>query len=231
MPAQRMHRKAGRSLVAAGLLTGGLAACALAMPTGAAAEDKLTIPKVMVEGGMSVLRVHAVETSIKATDAAGAAIDLDGLREPQRGDTYRITERLTQRQVYVGKTSVRCVNVKGGTVHECAVTYSFADGTVTASGPDDFAAEVATLDITGGTGSYAGARGTGQVVYSDDATDDTLRFTVDPGQVSQVPAGGAATGGRERAPSDAVLLVGLGLVVMAGGGGMLAVTRRTRRAG
>lgn len=199
----------------------------------APAEKKATgEPKVTTSGDSSTIKVHVTQESASHTDAAGKAFTPGATRTPQTGDLYASTERLLQGGDHVGSAKVRCTQVKGVT-HNCAVTYSFAKGTVDVAGPIDFGEKMtrAQAPIVGGTGAYTGATGTVAVTFNaNNTSDDTLTFTTTEGQVGKVPGGGAATGGGiAPSASDSALLIGVGLAVVAGSATLLAVARPARR--
>jgi hypothetical protein len=93
--------------------------------------------------------------------------------------------------------------------------------------------------ITGGTGDYAGIRGTLTIrdeTDEDDPTDTlstlTLRYLLPPEttQVAAVPAGGAAPGGgAQGTDTDAVLLVGVGIAAVLGSIGLFAAAHAAGR--
>lgn len=89
--------------------------------------------------------------------------------EPHRmsvGDEIVLVNRLTTESGGRGRGSFHCAVLEaargsaGKAVSLCTVDLTLPDGHLTGSGKADFFANRLTFPITGGTGAYAGARGT-----------------------------------------------------------------------
>jgi hypothetical protein len=96
---------------------------------------------------------------------------------PSSGDAFSFDGPVVDKatKAAAGRFSGLCTILKGGRkpVVQCAVTFTLKDGTITAAGLSqddrDFDAPV-----TGGTGSYDGARGTIHVHHAKDGDEDTI---------------------------------------------------------
>jgi len=164
---------------------------------------------------------------------------------PKPGDAFTFGAVLSQGGTNVGTDAGKCtvlsVDLDAATAtNHCAATFTFPNGTLKAEGTITFADEVVTFKVplVSGTGDFAGASGTLTVHdLADDQSDDdestngpdlsdlTMVFSLGGSQVSEVPSGGAATGGGlDNGSSDTALLLGIaalaglaGLGVVAGG--------------
>ena len=86
-------------------------------------------------------------------------------RSPETpGDEVIVTSKVAG--AATGSRYLFCAAAKQGpsiekALYSCQVTYALADGTITAAGVGRIGASApVTVAVTGGTGSYAGARGT-----------------------------------------------------------------------
>lgn len=220
-----------RSLVAAACAAG------LALLAWPAAAADLAEPETTTENGRTVLAVHADETSFTFLPQGEAATTEEPERPPTPGDGFGFTEDLLQDGVRVGSTKVRCtftsVTETSGS-QECDATLTFSDGTIRVlddvEWSEDTEGQPDVLALAGGTGAYAGAKGTLTVTnQTDDGNSDLrLSFTTGSGQVEQTPAGGAETGGGagDAAP---VALFALGAAALGLGAGIAGLGRRVRR--
>lgn len=220
-----------RSLVAAACAAG---LVLLAWP--AAAAD-LAEPETTTEGGRTVLAVHAEETSFTFLPQGEAATTEEPERPPTPGDGFAFTEELLQDDVRVGTTKVRCTFTsvaETSGAQECDGTLTFAAGTIRVLDDVEWSEETEgqpdVLDIAGGTGAYAGAKGTLTVTNQTEDGDSDLRlsFTTGSGQVEQTPTGGAETGGGG-VDSPPVALVAIGAAALGLGAGIAGLGRRLRR--
>jgi hypothetical protein len=143
-----------------------LAAAAL---VAAAASAPLTLAHA--QGPARTLTLHVTGTQV-------SAVDLPPLHRTRRspetaGDVVVARSRVTG--AATGARYLRCGVVKPGRGYaralvSCDVTYVLADGTITAAGVVRLAGpEPAVAAVTGGTGAYAGARGT--LTAAPDGTD------------------------------------------------------------
>lgn len=93
---------------------------------------------------------------------------------PSPGDTsiigYRVLDTAAEERL--GRLSAVCVSTdRRGEAVQCTGMMTLKDGEIVLQGPES------TLAITGGTGAYAGARGTAEGDDHDGRTDLTLTFT------------------------------------------------------
>lgn len=70
-----------------------------------------------------------------------------------------------------------CVRTVVGKAWECVLTYTTAEGQITTEGPYLDSGD-STWSVTGGTGKYAGARGS-MKIHALDAKGSALQFTYD----------------------------------------------------
>jgi hypothetical protein len=200
-------------------------------------------PSVTKDGSTYTLKL--LETDDGSHDTyipkGGEPIKGEPKGAPEAGDGFGFGAVLTQDGTKVGTDGGTCtvlsIDVKAQTgVSHCRVTLTFANGTITVEGTVKFD-ETSTFDvpIVSGTGDYAGATGTMTVHdVSGDSGDDeesdgpsisdlTAVYTLGGSQVSEVPSGGAATGGGTAGTSsDNALVIGLGVLAALGGIGVLA---------
>jgi hypothetical protein len=93
--------------------------------------------------------------------------------EPDPGDVFRFANLLRHpdrsdavtRQV-LGRFSSSCTIIEG-TRADCEGTLQLRDGTIEVTGTPDLASTPIDMVVTGGTGRYAGATGTGQLTPTD----------------------------------------------------------------
>lgn len=149
---------------------------------------------------------------------------------PSPGDAFTFSSDLLQDGEKVGTDVGKCtlVDVESNR-NRCEVTATFANGTISVDSVTEFPEDDSDFKVTivGGTGSYAGAKGTVTVSAAEDEGDShlTMVFTTG-GQVSEVPSGGAAAGGGFGDSSDTTGLIALGALVGLAGLGVLAGGRR-----
>lgn len=98
--------------------------------------------------------LHVIE---HATSDATAAI---GSAKDNRGDVLTFTNPLfdASDKSEVGSDNGFCIRTAIGKSYECQWTTTLADGQITVEGPFHDAGDT-VLAVTGGTGKYAGARG------------------------------------------------------------------------
>lgn len=142
--------------------------------------------------------------------------------QPAVGDVFTFTSDLLQDQTKVGTDGGRCTHeVKGKPdTNHCVVTLTFPDGTLIVDQTLEFSDSLEPIDlpIVSGAGKYSGATGNVQVTPDpkSDGEDSFLAitFTADGGstQVSQMPSGGASTGGGhpDASTKDGLWLLALG---------------------
>ena len=194
----------------------------------------------------STYTIKVLETDSGAGDTyipkGGQPVHEEPKGEPVPGDGFGFTAVLTQDGTKVGTDGGTCtivsLDLKAGVfVNHCRVTLTFANGTLTIEDTITFTEDNNTfkVPIVAATGDYAGATGSVTVVdLSDDQSDDdestdgpdlsdlTVVYTLGGSQVSEVPSGGAATGGGGSDSSDTAMLVGLGALAGLAGLGILA---------
>lgn len=221
-----------------------LAASALAVAVAAATALPAVAadgPETTTDGGKTVLKL------VEHENEGGQYIPKGGEPQdfpeeedflPKVGDAFTFTSDLLQDGAEVGSNSGKCTVVAVEKFTErCVVTFTFADGTFVAEGTIAFPEEEGepdpfTVALASGTGAYTGIKGTLTVAEHEDDNDLTAVYTTGGDQVSEVPAGGAATGGGFDDSADTALLLGLaGLAAVAGlsamaGGRALATPRR-----
>lgn len=168
------------------LLLGATAALGLGVGWPALAEDEAPPRKVV--GVEQVITVHTVETGEEFI-VGGKTTKTEPAEnvEPAPGDGFRFFGELLQGKKVVGTETVTCTaQVTPGL--KCVGQWNFTNGTITASKvfTEDDEDETFDLKITGGTGSYAGARGTLTVDEGADEDaagkpgeeDQTFRFVL-----------------------------------------------------
>jgi len=140
------------------------AAAALVLSAAAATTAVL----VVVDGGQA--QQPAAQTLVLKNSAMKVAdVDLPPLvrskRSPETpGDEVIVTSRVAG--AASGSRYLLCAAAKQGAsietaLYSCQVTYMLANGTITAAGVARIGASgPVTVAVTGGTGAYAGARGT-----------------------------------------------------------------------
>lgn len=123
---------------------------------------------------------------IKVTEIETSSSDTIGNDLPEAGDSFSFTSKLLQNGEQVGTDKGKCVLKKiigpadnpTGAKSRCKVTLKFSQGTIKAAGtftqsfgelPD------VTIAITGGTGRYAGAKGT---VRNNQQTEKKSKLTI-----------------------------------------------------
>jgi hypothetical protein len=94
-----------------------------------------------------------------------------------KGGAVSSKEKLTQGTKAIGEDSSRCTPASKTTVR-CAGSYTLTNGTLQISGTIPRAGDVNHLAVTGGTGSYKGARGTVVTEYNKAGTKakETITF-------------------------------------------------------
>jgi hypothetical protein len=101
-------------------------------------------------------------------------------KPPSQGDEYVIGGIDTENGKPAGRTSLVCTVTKPGAkgLSQCVGTLILPKGTISASGISYNATNSDTYAITGGTGAYAGARGTLYSVQGKgDSTDIVVRLS------------------------------------------------------
>lgn len=221
-------------------LTSGAGAVALGLLLAApAAAAEWPDPKVNISDGQSVIKLLAHTEEETFTPKGGKPTTGEPDRRPEVGDSFAFVDSNTQDGTKVGTNTGRCEVVSStekSVTSRCAVTVALADGTLTIHGDAVFSQETApfTIPITGGTGAYAGARGTAKVLDVDEKDSDlTLTFRTasakSGGQVSVAPVGGAETGGGFAAERDDTALFAWGAFGIAAGGALFVAGRRSAR--
>jgi hypothetical protein len=141
-----------------------VAAAALAA---AAACAPLTLAHAQAPTGRT-LTLHVTGTQV-------TPIDLPPLHRTKRSPETAGDVVIARSRVTGGTRYLRCAVVRPGrgfarALTSCDVTYVLADGTITAAGVVRLASSTpSVVAITGGTGAYAGARGT--LSSAPDGTD------------------------------------------------------------
>lgn len=207
-------------------------------------------PTVTKDGSTYTLKV--LETDDGSGDTfipkGGEPVKGEPSGPPKAGDGFGFAAVLTQDGTKVGTDGGTCtvlsIDLDAQTaVNHCRVTLTFANGSFTVEGTVKFADEISTFDvpIVTGTGDYAGVTGTMTVHDLNDSSGDgeesdgpsqsdlTAVYTLGGSQVSEVPSGGAATGGGLDKSSDSALVIGLGGLVALAGFGALAGGRALGR--
>lgn len=222
------------------LSAGALGAALVFAAAGAAGAADLAEPKVTTFGGKQVIKVHAEETGAQFVPEGGEATDEfpdEETYEPKAGDAFTFTEDLTQTGLLVGTDTGTCTIQTDVDKTTCVATLTFPKGSIrvqeTFSETEETEQESGfTASIVSGTGVYAGITGTlVGVDNEDESTDLTLTYTTGSGQVSEVPAGGANTGGGAPGASttDTAVLIAVGLAAVAGGAGLFGAARVAAR--
>jgi hypothetical protein len=199
---------------------------------GAAAAADPVNPTVTNDGGTYTMVLHSKSTGEMFVPKGGAPTTEEPKGEPGPGDGFQFTEDLSQDGTLVGTDKGTCTITAKEAV-TCKVAVTFPNGTLSVIGSVKFSeeGEASTFQVIGGTGAYAGAKGSASVKdESETESEITLRYTLGGGQVSQVPVGGAETGGGAPADSQSPWVLGLGAAATAAGAAMLAGSaRRARR--
>ena len=212
------------------LAVGAVATAATFAASGSAAAADAT-PTVTNDGGTYTLKLHSHTTSETFTPKGGTATTGEPTSEPKAGDTFAFTEDLSQGGTKVGSDKGSC-EVLGSNSSNCNVTVTFPNGTVTVSGTTEFSDDApAVLQLSGGTGAFAGAMGKVVVKDANDTDSDiTLTYRTDGGQVSVTPSGGAETGFGSTSGTENAWLYAVGASAAAGGVLVFgASARRSRR--
>jgi hypothetical protein len=94
------------------------------------------------------------------------------------GHVISSKEKLFQGTTKVGEDSSRCTETSSTATH-CVGSYTLKHGTIQFSGTISNASDTNRLTITGGTGTYKGARGTVLTEYNKAGTKakETLTFS------------------------------------------------------
>lgn len=178
---------------------------------GMAAADRLGDLTVSTEGETTTFTIRSVETGSQFIPKGGKPTDGFPDEAPKAGDAFTFTDDLSQGGKLVGTDKGTCTIGAGGDEITCDVAITFANGTIRALDTSPFdpaeeGSEPFTVPLTSGTGAYDGIDGTAHVVTNDDESQTiTVEYTLEgDGQVSAVPAGGAATGGTAAAAKDPV---------------------------
>lgn len=229
--------RSGSAAIAAVAVT----AAGLVLIGGVAVAADLSEPATQIEDGRVVMVLDDTETSSLYVPKGGEPTPEFPADVPEVGDAFTFTDDLRQDGALVGTNEGTCTVMPENAI-SCVATLTFAGGTVRVSGPvdegeDESAASI--IGITGGTGDYAGVRGTLTIADEtdeDDPTDTlstlTLRYLLPPEttQIAAVPVGAAATGGgAQGADTDAVLLVGVGIAAVLGSLGLFGAAHAAGR--
>lgn len=159
--------------IAAGALGAGLVWSA-----GPAIAADLADLTTTTEDGFTVIVLDGTETGSTFTPKDGETTTGEPTSEPGPGDAFGFTDDLTQAGVLVGTDKGACTIVPDAKA-KCAATFTFAKGTVSAAGVNEFTADGTpfTVTVTGGTGAYAGAKGTLTVLDFTDAKDPSDKLS------------------------------------------------------
>jgi hypothetical protein len=196
----------------------------------------LADPTVTTTDGRSVLVLDDTETGSRFIPKGGEPTDEFPQQEPSPGDAFSFTDDLRQNGALVATDKGTCT-ITGPEQAVCDVLVTFANGTVSAKGTSSFDDEESDFPLTGGTGAYEGIRGTATSHDFSDAEDPsdtkstiTVTFTLPgtDGQVTEVPTGGAATGGGLAGDGMPVALFAIGGAAIVTGVGIAGVGRRLR---
>ena len=136
--------------------------------------------------GASVLLIGPAVGSASASDGSVLqmtnAIDtfapLDtGAAGPSAGDQFFVTSHIVAGNV-TGTTSASCqiLTTAGAGVKQCEVDFRLAKGTITTRGLTDNAQKLVALVVTGGTGRYAEAEGSGTLTPTATGSIVTLNL-------------------------------------------------------
>lgn len=144
---------------------------------------------VIVAAAATALTVGALTTGAGATPTtASSAITLrfsnhlDTIQPvdaappgPSAGDSYYVGSHVVSGAQ--GRTGAACVTVtaSGSGIRSCEVDFLLAHGIIATRGITDTANTKVQLVVTGGTGRYAGARGTGSLTPTQGGSDVVLR--------------------------------------------------------
>ncbi len=141
------------------LLLAAAAATTLALATSGGAQTPTTIKLTQKDRFF-----HFVDVPPKKGDS-----------KPTGGDEFVIRGALSRDGAADGAGTNVCVYTTKGEA-ECNGTLALKDGSIMLSGVLDFTAKSNTGAVTGGTGAYAGARGT--VVIGNSSSGDTAPIEV-----------------------------------------------------
>lgn len=218
-------------------LTGALA---LTLAGPAAAADVADVETTQ-KGGKTVIEVLATYGDDAFIPKGGEPGDFPEDEDfvPGVGDAFSFEDELSQDGTVVGTQKGLCTAKKvteTEITNDCAGTLTFNDGSlklvaeiVFALDEEEGEDEGDLVQVVGGTGAYAGATGTAFIKTVDDEHESiTATFSTGDGQVSEVPAGGAQTGGVHAGGGNDLVLVGLGATAALGGAVLLG-TRVLRR--
>jgi hypothetical protein len=122
------------------------------------------------DGGDRTISLAQRDESQKFVDVPPASGEE---KPPSQGDVYILTNVVLDPKTNKvrGRTHSVCSTTVPGAkpIALCTGAIALSDGTILFAGPFPFTTPTATLAVTGGTGAYAGARGT--FVYRDGAGD------------------------------------------------------------
>lgn len=225
--------------VAAAVVSG--TALALVLAGTASAADFAEVQST-TDGEHTVIKVIAVYGEDYFVPEGGEPTEYPEDEEflPSVGDGFGFTDDLMQGDKKVGTQEGVCTATevsKSSITNDCVATIALADGTLklAAEVTFDFTEEEDegdNVDIVGGTGAYAGATGTAFIkTLNDESESIVMTFRAGGAQVSEVPTGGAQTGGVHAAGGNEGALVGLGVTAMLGGAALLGARARVRRRG
>jgi hypothetical protein len=116
--------------------------------------------------------------SLSFTNAIDSFTPLDlGQVGPSAGDQFLVASHIVSGNV-AGTTAASCqvVTTAGAGVKLCEVDFRLAHGTITARGLTNTAQLSVTLVVTGGTGRYAEARGSGTLTPTATGSVVALRL-------------------------------------------------------
>ena len=116
--------------------------------------------------------------TLSFTNAIDSFTPLDlGPAGPSAGDQFLVASHIVSGNV-TGGTAASCqvVTTAGPGVKQCEVDFQLAKGTVTTRGLTDTAQVSVTLVVTGGTGRYAGAHGSGTLTPTATGSVVTLHL-------------------------------------------------------
>ena len=166
--------RAAATLIAAGLVLGGISACSSANPqtAAAAAADVASSGGGSATGGAS-----ATTLSFIATDIDGNHVTVDlGHKNPGKpdiGDLVAFTQNLTTNGKNVGQVHVIAAVVDHKQhLSEATGTIVLKDGSIQLAGVVSMGPQF-TLTVTGGTGKYVGATGT--MSFDASGNDQTMK--------------------------------------------------------
>ena len=137
-----------------------------------------------IVGSQALAATAADERRAPATVRVTATIDsahqVDNAPEgDSQGDVLVFTQKLADAGGRaVGRADAYCVRTAPGRVRECQGTFFLPKGQVFVAGPDPDGVARHALAIVGGTGAYAGVRGSVTLDHANPTTDrDTFTFT------------------------------------------------------